>query len=171
MDVAHDVGNAVFGLIGLVDLALDRTPIDDERAHLIRRAGADVGDGFKPLLAFARAGEDEGPGDLAAAARSAIDVYVHGRRKLLQLRTRIPEAAVPVACPAGLLLQAVVHVLLAADAGATTLAVDVADGVLSVAPAGAEESLHTVATARIAADRGGMLERAGGALRLRLPPR
>lgn len=171
MDVAHDVGNALFGLIGLVDLALDGTPIDDERARLIRRAQADVGDAFKPLLAFARAGEDAGPGDLAAAARSALDVYVHGRRKLVQLRTLIPEAAVPVACPAGLLLQAVVHVLLAADAAAATLAVEVADGVLSIAPAGAQESLHTVAAARIAADRGGALERAAGALRLRLPPR
>jgi signal transduction histidine kinase len=163
-DLAHDVGNALFGLVGLVELSLDGTPIDADRAQLITNAQADVKDAFRPLLAFAR-GDDEHDGDLADAAREALALYRHGARKHRDLVERLPAHA-PVACPRALLVQAVVHVLLATDDAATPLTVEVDGTSLRAAPAGAD-SLHSVAAARIAADHGGALERDGDSLRLR----
>ena len=163
-DLAHDVGNALFGLVGLVDLSLDGTPIDAERAALITSAQADVKDAFRPLLAFARGSGEARDGDLADAARDALALYRHGARKQRDLVERLPAQA-PVACPRGLLVQAVVHVLLATDDDATSLTVEVDGTSLRAAPAGAD-SLHSVAAARIAADHGGAFERDDESLRL-----
>ena len=121
-------------------------------------------DAFRPLLAFARGSGDAHDGDLADAAREALALYRHGVRKQRDLVEQVPAHA-PVACPRGLLVQAVVHVLLATDDGATVLTVEVEGRSLRAGPAGTE-SLHSVAAARIAADHGGALERDGESLRL-----
>jgi hypothetical protein len=164
-DLAHDVGNALFGLIGLVDLSLDGTPVDDERAALIAKAEADVKHAFQPLLDFTRGSGDTARGDLSEATRAALALYRHGVRTRPELVERLPEHA-PVSCPRGLLVAAVVHLLLATDARAPALSVEVEGTTLRVAPAG-EDSLHTVAAARIASDHDGALERDGDAFRLR----
>jgi signal transduction histidine kinase len=165
-DVAHDVGNALFGLIGLVDLSLDGTPIDPERAALITKAEADVKRAFQPLLDFSRGASDTARGDLSDAARAALALYRHGGRKQRELVAGLDGAA-PVACGRGRVVEAAVHLLLATDESAP-LHVEVAGGALRVAPA-AEESLHSVAARRIAVDCGGALEREGDAFVLRLP--
>lgn len=169
-DIAHDVGNALFGLVGLVDLSLDGTPLDPERKTLITNAQEDVKAAFRPLLAFARGAADAAPGELVAAARAALELYRHGKHKLVDVTERFTDERTPVPCPRGLLVQAVVHVLLAADERQPALSIEVAGRSLTVAPAG-EESLHSVAAARIAVDHGGVLERDGGTLRLRFAER
>jgi hypothetical protein len=73
-----------------------------------------------------------------------------------------------VACPEALLLQAVLHLLLAARTDAETLALEISDGTLTVSPGG-HDSLGTLAAARIAADHGGTVELSDDLIRLRLP--
>jgi hypothetical protein len=73
-----------------------------------------------------------------------------------------------VACPAALVQQAAIHLLLAADA-ADHIDVELADAELRVSPAGAE-TLDEVIARRIAVDHGGGLERADATLRLQLQP-
>jgi hypothetical protein len=166
-DVAHDVGNALFGLVGLVDLSLDGTPVDTERTALIAKAQEDVKDAFRPLLAYTRGAGDVAPGDLAAAATAALALYRHGMRKQRDVDARGLEGCARVRCPRGLLEQAVLHVLLSTNEQAP-LVLDVAEGELAASPA-ADESLHTVAARRIALDHGGGLDRDGARLVLRLP--
>jgi signal transduction histidine kinase len=170
-DVAHDVANPLFGVLGLVDLLLHDAPPgsdDEERLRLLHRTTLELKETLQALLDFARPGAQAGPGDLAAAARSALSLVRHGPGHSLEVEECLPAAPELVACSEGLLEQAALHLLLAArDAGGTvSLAVDA--GALRVAPAGAE-SLGLVAAARIAADHGGALEREGEAWRLRLP--
>jgi hypothetical protein len=167
-DVAHDVGNALFGLVGLVDLSLDGTPIDAERAALITKAQDDVKRAFRPLLDFARGATEGAPGELADATRAALALYRHGMRKQREVVERADGAQTRTGCPRGLLVQAVVHLLLATDDSAPELVLELAGNTLTASPAGAE-SLHTVAAARIAADHGGVLERDGTRLSLRIP--
>jgi signal transduction histidine kinase len=165
-DVAHDVGNALFGLIGLVDLSLDGTPIDRERAALITKAEADVKRAFQPLLDYTRGNGDTTRGDLVEGARAALALYRHGGRKQRELIERLDGTA-PVGCGRGRVVEAAVHLLLATEES-RALHVEVAGGALRVAPAG-DESLHSVAARRLAADCGGSLEREGDAFVLRLP--
>ena len=166
-DVAHDVGNALFGLVGLVDLSLDGTPVDAERRGLIVKAQEDVKNAFRPLLAYTRGASDTARGDLVEATRAALALYRHGMRKQREVDARGLDGRACVRCPRGQLVQAVVHVLLSTDERAP-LVVDVAEGELAASPA-ADESLHTVAARRIALDCGGALDREGTRLVLRLP--
>jgi len=73
-----------------------------------------------------------------------------------------------VACSESLLVQAVLHLLLAARLGAARLAVEVSDGTLRLSPGG-PESLGTLVASRIAADHDGTLERTEAGITLRLP--
>jgi hypothetical protein len=150
---AHDAGNSLFGLVGLVDLLLEGEPLPAERVALLRRAAGDLEATVKPLLQLARPGR----GDLAAAAEQAVAVAHRGRV--------VADGPRPVACPGELVVQAVLHLVCAAGDEPT---LDLSDGVLRVTPAG-EPSLDEVIARRIALDHDGSLERDGGSYLLRLP--
>lgn len=166
--IAHDAGNALFGILGLLDLATAGAPVDPRRLELLRHSASELDTLLRPLLRFAR-GEPGGVvGDLAAATHEALALYRHGDRKELQIEGSIPDGPVQVACAPGSLLQAAVHLLLA-SAPRGRLEVEVTAGRLRVAPAGGEEGLDTLAAERIAAGAGGRLTRDERALVLRLP--
>lgn len=166
--LAHDAGNALFGILGLLDLATAGTPVDAERLRLLRASASELDTLLRPLLHFARGEPLHGRGDLAAAAREALALYRHADRKDIDLDLQIPDGVVPVACPPAHLLQAVVHVLLAATpGGALRIALDGTR--LRVSPVGGAASIDTVAAARIAGNAGGELVHEGDALVLGLP--
>jgi signal transduction histidine kinase len=172
-DVAHDVANPLFGVLGLVDLLLDdATPgsDDEDRLRLVRDAALEMKATLGSLLDFARpGGSDAVQADLTEAVQAALELVRHGVGKLLELDERYPAGPQLVACPRPLVLQSVLHLLLAARTGADKLTVEVADGALTVSPGGGE-SLGTLAAARIAADHGGTVELTEAAITLRLPP-
>jgi signal transduction histidine kinase len=172
-DVAHDVANPLFGVLGLVDLLLeDASPgTDDEvRLRLVSQSALEMKATLASLLDFARpTASATARADLAAAAQAALGLVRHGIGKLLEIDERYPAEPQLVACPEPLLKQAVLHLLLAARAGAAKLTLEVSRGTLTVSP-GAHESLGTLAAARIAADHGGTVELGDAALTLRLPP-
>jgi signal transduction histidine kinase len=166
-DVAHDAGNALFGVIGLLELTLDDEPLGRDRRELLSSSSRELDRTLRPFLHFARTGDDEGSrSDLAELVRDAVSLYRHGLRKVEPLAVDVPGEPVRVAVPPSLAGQAVVHLLLAADLAAS---VELADGVVRVAPV-REPSLDELVAARIAADHGGSLTREGGAYALRLPP-
>lgn len=171
-DVAHDVANPLFGVLGLVDLLLeDATPgTDDEvRLQLVSQSALEMKATLAGLLDFARPPASEAArADLAAAVQAALELVRHGIGKLLEVDERYPAEPQLVACPEPLLRQAVLHLLLAARAGTEKLTLEVSGGALTVSP-GAHESLGTLAAARIAADYGGTVEVGDAALTLRLP--
>lgn len=165
-ELAHDAGNALFGLVGLLDLTEPDARLDADRLALLQTSARELDEMARPILRFVR-GDDPGPGDLAAATREALELYRHGVRRDLVVDARYSEAGTRVALDHGTLLQAVVHVLLATAAG-DGLAVSTAQGELRVSPAGAD-SLDRLVAARIAADAGGSLDVEGDALVLRIP--
>jgi signal transduction histidine kinase len=163
-DIAHDAGNSLFGLVGLLGLIVDDEPVGADRRRLLTQSAAELDRALTPLLRFLHTPDDEdGAGDLAAATEEAVSLYRHGRRK--HLAVDIVSGPLAVACPPSLLTQAVVHLLLAAD---PVEQVELVDGALRVSPA-REQSLDEVVAARIAADHGGSVERQDDALVLRLP--
>jgi signal transduction histidine kinase len=166
--VAHDAGNALFGILGLLDLATAGEPVDPERLRLLRLSASDLDALLRPLLRFAHGERGRSTGDLAAATREALELYRRGDRKDLQVEGEIPDRPVPVTCDPALLVQAAVHLLLAA-APARRLEVDVGAGRLRVGPAGEAESIDTLAAERIAAGAGGELARDERAFVLHLP--
>jgi signal transduction histidine kinase len=172
-DVAHDVANPLFGVLGLVDLLLDDAAEgsdDEERLKLVRAAALEMKATLGSLLDFARpTGGETARADLTEAVRAALGLVRHGVGKLLELKERYPAEPVLVACPAPLVVEAVLQLLLAARAGAGKLTLDVSGGTLTIHPGG-RESLGTLAAARIAADHGGTVELTDTALTLRLPP-
>jgi hypothetical protein len=165
--LAHDAGNALFGLVGLLGLLEADTPISRERIELLQHSADDLDAVLRPALEFLRATRDDQPtADLAAAARLAVSLYAHGDHPPVD--TRIAAGEVLVACPIALAQQAAIHLLLAAAPG-TRITLELADGALSVSPADAE-TLDELVARRIAVDHGGRLERDGATLRLHLPP-
>jgi len=165
-DVAHDAGNALFGVIGLLDLTVDEEPLGRDRRELLLSSARELDRTLRPFLHFARVGDDEGSSsDLGGLVREAVALYRHGFRKTEPLAVSVPEAPVRVAVPPSLAGQAVVHLLLAADLASS---VELRDGTLRVAPA-REPSLDEVIARRIALDHGGALDRDGGVYVLRLP--
>jgi hypothetical protein len=163
-DIAHDAGNALFGLVGLVDLILEDQPVGADRKRLLTESGAELSAALTPLHRFLRDGDDEGlAGDLAAATEDALTLYRHGRNTSLQVAA--PAATGRVACPPSLVTQAVVHLLLAAD---PVERVELAGDALRISPA-RELSLDEIVAARIAADHGGSVTH-DDVLTLRLPP-
>jgi hypothetical protein len=165
-DIAHDAGNSLFGLTGLIGLMRPDEPVSARSLDVVLGAGRDLDDALRPLLLFARAGDDEGArADLAEATRQALALYRHGERKQLELDARIPAAAKRVATTPSSTVQAVVHLLLAAD---PVERIEVDDGTVTVAPA-RDPSLDELVAGRIAVDAGGSLDRENGMLVLRLP--
>jgi signal transduction histidine kinase len=172
-DVAHDVANPLFGVLGLVDLLLDDAApgTDDEaRLRLVRQAALEMKATLGGLLDLARPAPSEAVrADLTAAVRAALRLVRHGAGKRLEIAERYPPVPQLVACPEALLLQAVLHLLLAARTDAERLTLEVSAGTLTVSPGG-QDSLGTVAAARIVADHGGTVELKDDLITLRLPP-
>ena len=164
--LAHDAGNALFGLVGLLGL-LDEGVVSRERIELLRQSAHGLDAVVRPALEFVRATRDDRPtADLAAATRLAVTLYAHGDHP--RVDAGIPDGEVAVACPAALVQQAVIHLLLAVTP-ADRVSLELADTELRVAPAGAE-TLDEVIARRIAVDHGGRLERDDATLRLHLEP-
>jgi len=164
--LAHDAGNALFGLVGLLGLIDADTPVSRERIELLQHSAGDLDAVLRPTLEFLRATRDDRPAaDLASAARLAVHLYEHGDHP--PVHARIPAGEVLVTCPTALVQQAAIHLLLAATPAAR-IAVELADASLSVSPAGTE-TLDELVARRIAVDHGGRLERDGPTLRLQLP--
>jgi signal transduction histidine kinase len=170
-DVAHDVANPLFGSIGLVDLLLeDAAPGSEDaaRLRLLHEAALEMKGTLQALLDFTRvAGDDAADASLDEAVRSALRLLRHGDGRAVVVEERYPVEAVRVPCPAGLLVQAVLQLLLAAR-GLTGLAVEVTVAALRLSPAPAE-SVGTLVAERIVADHGGRVERTADALTLRWP--
>jgi len=172
-DIAHDVANPLLGVLGLAELLLeDAVPgtEEEERLRLLRLTAAELKDTVRTLADFARPVEQRPDADLAAAARRALDLVRHGAGRTLEIDERYAEEPQLVACPEALVVQAALHLLLAARTAGGPAVVEVAGGALRVSPAG-PASLGLVAAARIAADHGGSLARAEATLTLRLPLR
>jgi len=180
VDTAHDAGNGVFAVLGLVDLLLaDAEPGSKAAAQLelVRQTVVELWDDLRVLVEFARDEPEPAPATVFEdAVRGALTIVRQGAGRRLELVERYPDEPLSVACGANAVRQAAVHLLGAArDAAATTrvLEVEVARetpgaAVLRVRPAGAE-SLGTVVARRIATDHGGSLERSPDGLLLRLP--
>lgn len=166
-DIAHDAGNALFGLIGLIGLIRAGEPVSERGLAVLLGAGRDLDDALRPLLHFARGADDEGArADLVEVVGHALALYRHGDRKQLELDVRLPAAPARVDCPPSAALQAVVHLLLAADPVAL---VEVDTAAVAIAPA-RDASLDELVAARIAADAGGGVARADDGYVLRLRP-
>lgn len=157
-DAAHDAGNALFGLVGLVDLLQEGEPLARERIELLHRSSTELQAMIVPLLELSRAADGRDTADLAAAAARAVALARRGRF--------VPAGPFPVGCPPELVLQAVLQLVLAAGADAQ---LELVEGSLQVSPTG-EPSLDELVARRIAVDHGGSLERRGESLVLRLPP-
>ena len=99
--------------------------------------------------------------------RSALRLLRHGEGRSVVVEERYPAEPARVPCPAGLLVQAVLQLLLAAR-GLPGLAVEVSGASLRIAPAPGE-SVGTLVAERIVTDHGGRLEREGSSLVLRWP--
>ena len=165
-DIAHDAANALVGLVGLLDLTEPGQTVDSALLDLLRTSARELDGMARPMLRFVR-GEDPRPGDLAAATREALELYRHGVRRELAVDARYSADDARVGLDQGTLLQAVVHVLLAAEPQGT-VSVAVAPGELRVSPVGAD-SLDRLVAARIAADAGGSLAVEGDTIVLRIP--
>jgi signal transduction histidine kinase len=170
-DVAHDVANPLFGAMGLVDLLLEGSAAgsdDAARLELLREATLEMKGTLRVLLDFARLADDDGThASLDDAVRSALRLLRHGEGRSVVVEERYGAEPVRVPCPAGLLVQAVLQLLLAAR-GLPGLAVEVSGASLRIAPAPGE-SVGTLVAERIVSDHGGRLEREGDSLVLRWP--
>jgi two-component system NtrC family sensor kinase len=163
-DIAHDIANSLFGVIGLVDLLLEDAAAgsgEEERLQLVQQTALEMKRTLRLLLGFARApGGEPREAALGDAARSAVALVRHGVGKSLEIDERYPEEASVVPCTPSELVQAVLHLLLAArPSGRVEL--EIRDDTLRVSPVPAE-SLHAAIAARIATDRGATVEHEGG---------
>lgn len=167
-DVAHDVANPLFGILGLVDLLLEDTPggsDDEELLGLLRQTALELKGTVGVLLDFVRVEDDDSaPASLADATRQALELLQHGVGRSLEIDARYAEEPVVVPCPRALLVQAVLQVLIASrEAG--RIEVEVGERWLRVSPP-PEESLGALVALRIALDHGADVERAEGSLTL-----
>jgi signal transduction histidine kinase len=167
-DIAHDVANHLFGVIGLADLLLEHAAAGSEteaRLQLLQRTALELKDTLRLLLAFARPpGDEPEQAALDAAARTAVALVRHGAGRMLTIDERYSDEPSLVPCPPAALVQTILHLLLAArSAGAINL--DVTSGRIGVSPVPLD-SLHTVIAQRIATDAGARVERDGDRLAL-----
>jgi signal transduction histidine kinase len=166
-DVAHDVANPLFGVLGLVELLLEDAPAgsaDEARLRLLAKTALEMKGIVRTLLDFARGEESTEHASLPDATRQAIALLRHGVGRTLEIDERYETDEATVPCPRGLLVQAVLQLLVAArETG--RLAVAVGDGLLELSPPPAE-SLGTLVALRIAVDHGAATERTAGSLRL-----
>ena len=167
-DVAHDVANPLFGILGLVDLLLEDTPggsDDEELLGLLRQTALELKGTVGVLLDFVRVEDDDSEqASLADATRQALELLQHGVGRSLEIDARYAEEPTVVPCPRALLVQAVLQVLIASrEAG--RIEVEVGERWLRVSPP-PEESLGALVALRIALDHGAAVERAEGSLTL-----
>ena len=170
-DVAHDVANPLFGVLGLVDLLLEDAAAgseDEDRLRLLRQTALEMKATLRVLLDFARAPDGEpAEGSLEDAARQALELLRHGVGRSLLVDERYPPGPAIVPCPPSALAQAVLHLLLAArETGRIEIEVD--KGSLRISPSPVE-SLGVLVATRIAVDHGGTVERTEGSVTLRWP--
>src|SRR2546430_471755 len=109
-DIAHDVANPLFGVLGLVDLLLEDAAAgseDEARLQLVRQAALDMKATVSVLLDAARAAES-GPAQasLDDAVRQALVLLRHGTGRSLEIAERYPDQPAIVQCPPGALVQA-----------------------------------------------------------------
>jgi signal transduction histidine kinase len=170
-DVAHDVANPLFGAIGLVELLLeDAAPGSAEaaRLELLQQTTLEMKRTLQVLLDFTRlAHESAGDASLDNAVRNALQLLRQGAGRALEVEERYPSEPVIVPCPPGPLVQAVLHLLLAAR-GVRPLVVEVSGPTLRISPA-PSESVGTLVAERIVTDNGGRLERDASSITLRWP--
>jgi signal transduction histidine kinase len=167
-DVAHDVANPLFGILGLVDLLLEDTPggsDDEELLGLLRQTALELKGTVGVLLDFVRVGDDDSAqASLADATRQALELLQHGVGRSLEIDARYAEEPAVVPCPRALLVQAVLQVLIASRESGR-IEVEVGERWLRVSPP-PEESLGALVALRIALDHGAAVERAEGSLTL-----
>jgi two-component system, NtrC family, sensor kinase len=167
-DVAHDIANPLFGVLGLIDLLQDAAAgsEDEDRLRLLRQTALEMKATLRVLLDFARTPDGEpAEASLEDAARQALELLRHGLGRSLVVDERYPPGPVIVPCPPSALAQAVLQLLLAArETG--RIEIEVGNGSLRISPSPVE-SLGALVAARIAVDHGGTVERAEGSLTLR----
>jgi signal transduction histidine kinase len=170
-DVAHDIANPLFGVLGLVDLLIEDAAAgseDEDRLRLLRQTALEMKATLRVLLDFARAPDGEpAEASLEDAARQALELLRHGLGRALVVDERYPAGSAIVPCPPDALAQAVLQLLLAArETG--RIEIEVGNRSLRISPSPVE-SLGVLVATRIAVDHGGTVERAEGSLTLRWP--
>jgi signal transduction histidine kinase len=168
-DIAHDLANPLFGVVGLVDLLLaDATPQSEaeSRLQMLRRTAVELKDTLHVLLQRAAASEEQSaPASLDTAARAAAGMLRYGTGRLEPPIERYPAEPVLVPVPSDALVQAITHVLLAARRhGRVSIEVDGRELRVSPAP---DDSLGVLVATRIIADYGGTVERDADTIRFR----
>jgi signal transduction histidine kinase len=167
-DVGHDIANALFGVSGLVEIMLeDATPgsDDESRLQLLQTTMVALKATLRTLLEFARNPDAERPhAELDDAARAAVALVRYGIGRMLPIDAHYSDEPVVVSCPPAPLVQAVLHLLLAAR-GADRIVLEVSPGRVRVSPI-PESSLDVLVAERIALDHGGTPERDGDWLSL-----
>jgi signal transduction histidine kinase len=170
-DVAHDIANPLFGVLGLVDLLIEDAAAgseDEDRLRLLRQTALEMKATLHILLEFARTPDGQpAEASLEDAARQALELLRHGVGRSLVVDERYPDRPASVPCPPGALVQAVLHLLLAAR-GTGRIEIEVDNRSLRISPSPVE-SLGVLVATRIAVDHGGTVERAEGSLTLRWP--
>jgi len=170
-DVAHDIANPLFGVLGLVDLLIEDAAEgseDDDRLRLLRQTALEMKATLHVLLEFDRAPDGEpAEASLESAARQALELLRHGVGRSLVVDERYSPEPATVPCPPSALAQAVLHLLLAARETAR-VEIEVDNRSLRISPSPVE-SLGVLVAARIAVDHGGTVERAESSLTLRWP--
>jgi signal transduction histidine kinase len=165
-DVAHDIANPLFGVLGLVDLLIEDAAAgseDEDRLRLLRQTALEMKATLHILLEFARTPDGEpAEASLEDAARQALELLRHGVGRSLVVDERYPDRPAIVPCPPGALAQVVLHLLLAAR-GTGRIEIEVDDGSLRISPSPVE-SLGVLVATRIAVDHGGTVERTQGSL-------
>jgi signal transduction histidine kinase len=174
-DVAHDIANPLFGVLGLVDLLIEDAAAgseDEDRLRLLRQTALEMKATLHILLEFARTPDGEpAEASLEDAARQALELLRHGVGRSLVVDERYPPGPAPrtaiVPCPPSALAQAVLHLLLAArETG--RVEIEVGERSLRISPSPVE-SLGVLVATRIVIDHGGTVERTEGSLTLRWP--
>jgi signal transduction histidine kinase len=170
-DVAHDVANPLFAVIGLLELLLEDAATGSEEAarlQLVQRTTLEMKATLQTLLDYARLADDEARrASLQDAGRNALRLLRFGAGRSLKVEEQYPDEPVYVPCPHGALVQAVLQLLLAAR-GERPLALEVSGPALTIAPA-PETTLGSLVAERIVVDHGGEIDRGDDSVTLRWP--